>query len=171
VISDVIKPGSAEAIASLKNSGIHRTVMLTGDAKNVADEVAEKIGIDENEIDDIGDCIGCVKTPTSEPQSRNLNRGRKEQRDIEERYEHHDGCKIDIGSFERLYDIRGDVAGADERHDDTHRKRPAGSESCSRVKEIARKDSEAADKHDRFETHDNVLVADVLLNEEQHANA
>ena len=47
VISDVIKPGSAEAIASLKNSGIHRTVMLTGDAKNVADEVAAKIGIDE----------------------------------------------------------------------------------------------------------------------------
>ncbi len=47
VISDVIKPGSAAAIASLKTCGVRRNIMLTGDAKNVADEVAANIGIDE----------------------------------------------------------------------------------------------------------------------------
>ncbi len=47
VISDVIKPGSKEAIASLKKSGVRRSIMLTGDARNVADEVAAEIGIDE----------------------------------------------------------------------------------------------------------------------------
>ncbi len=47
VISDVIKPDSAEAIAELKRSGVSRTVMLTGDAASVADKVAEQLGIDE----------------------------------------------------------------------------------------------------------------------------
>jgi Zn2+/Cd2+-exporting ATPase len=47
VISDVIKPDSAEAIAELKRSGVSRTVMLTGDASSVADKVAEQLGIDE----------------------------------------------------------------------------------------------------------------------------
>ena len=46
VISDVVKPHSAEAIQSLKRIGIRKTVMLTGDAKKVADSVAEKLGID-----------------------------------------------------------------------------------------------------------------------------
>ena len=45
--SDVIKEHSAEAIAALKKSGIEKTVMLTGDAKNVADHVAAQLGIDE----------------------------------------------------------------------------------------------------------------------------
>lgn len=47
VISDVIKPDSAEAIAELKRSGVSRTVMLTGDVSSVADKVAEQLGIDE----------------------------------------------------------------------------------------------------------------------------
>lgn len=47
LISDVIKEHAAEAIATLKKSGIEKTVMLTGDAKNVADHVAAQLGIDE----------------------------------------------------------------------------------------------------------------------------
>lgn len=47
LISDVIKEHAAEAIAALKKSGIEKTVMLTGDAKNVADHVATQLGIDE----------------------------------------------------------------------------------------------------------------------------
>ena len=38
---------ATEAIAALKKSGIEKTVMLTGDAKNVADHVAAQLGIDE----------------------------------------------------------------------------------------------------------------------------
>ncbi len=47
VISDVVKPHSKEAIAALKHAGVEKTVMLTGDAKRVADEVAAELGIDE----------------------------------------------------------------------------------------------------------------------------
>ena len=47
VISDIIKPGAKEAIARLKASGVKKTVMLTGDAKAVAEKVAEELGIDE----------------------------------------------------------------------------------------------------------------------------
>ncbi len=47
LISDVIKEHAAEAIAALKKSGIEKTVMLTGDAKNVADHVAAQLAIDE----------------------------------------------------------------------------------------------------------------------------
>ncbi len=47
VISDVIKPTSASAIRELKNNGIKKTIMLTGDAKKTADDVAGKLGIDE----------------------------------------------------------------------------------------------------------------------------
>ena len=47
VISDVVKPHSREAIARLKKCGVQRTVMLTGDAKRVADEVASELGVDE----------------------------------------------------------------------------------------------------------------------------
>ena len=46
VISDVVKPHSAEAIQSLRKIGIRKAVMLTGDAKKVAESVAEKLGID-----------------------------------------------------------------------------------------------------------------------------
>ena len=47
VISDVEKPTSKEAIAKLKQAGIQKTIMLTGDAKQVADQVAADLGIDE----------------------------------------------------------------------------------------------------------------------------
>lgn len=47
VISDIIKPNAKRAVAALKSTGIVKAVMLTGDAKSVADKVAADIGIDE----------------------------------------------------------------------------------------------------------------------------
>ncbi|MFR7991341.1 MAG: heavy metal translocating P-type ATPase [Lachnospiraceae bacterium] len=47
VISDMIKPDAKEALARLKAAGVQKTVMLTGDAKSVATEVAKTLGIDE----------------------------------------------------------------------------------------------------------------------------
>ena len=47
VISDVLKPTAQAAVQSLKASGMRRTVMLTGDAKKVADQVGAELGIDE----------------------------------------------------------------------------------------------------------------------------
>ena len=47
VISDVEKPTSREALSALKKSGVAKTVMLTGDAKKVAEKVAADLGIDE----------------------------------------------------------------------------------------------------------------------------
>lgn len=47
VISDIVKDHSKEAIASLKRAGVEKTVMLTGDAKRVAEQVASELGIDE----------------------------------------------------------------------------------------------------------------------------
>ena len=45
-ISDIIKPTSVDAILELKKCGIKQTVMLTGDARNTAEKVAHKIGVD-----------------------------------------------------------------------------------------------------------------------------
>lgn len=47
VISDIEKPNSRTAIAALKNLGVEKTVMLTGDAKRVAESVANDLGLDE----------------------------------------------------------------------------------------------------------------------------
>lgn len=47
VISDILKPHAKEAISSLKRNGVKKTVMLTGDTKAVADQVAKELGIDE----------------------------------------------------------------------------------------------------------------------------
>ena len=47
VISDILKPHSKEVITELKKAGVEKTVMLTGDAKRVADQVAQSLGIDE----------------------------------------------------------------------------------------------------------------------------
>nr|WP_294529718.1 heavy metal translocating P-type ATPase [uncultured Blautia sp.] len=47
LISDIIKPHAKEAIQALKNAGVTKTVMLTGDAKKVADQVAAELGINE----------------------------------------------------------------------------------------------------------------------------
>ena len=47
VISDVVKPDAADAIAALKRAGVRSTVMLTGDGPSAAAQVAEALGIDE----------------------------------------------------------------------------------------------------------------------------
>lgn len=47
LISDIVKPHAKEAIAELKKAGITKTVMLTGDSKRVADQVAADLGIQE----------------------------------------------------------------------------------------------------------------------------
>ena len=47
VISDVVKPNAKTAIAALKKRGVKKTVMLTGDAKAVAEQVAAELGVDE----------------------------------------------------------------------------------------------------------------------------
>ena len=47
LISDILKPHAKEAISELKKAGITKTVMLTGDSKRVADQVAKELGIQE----------------------------------------------------------------------------------------------------------------------------
>ena len=47
VISDVVKPHAKEAVEALHKTGVEKTVMLTGDAKKVADAVAAELGVDE----------------------------------------------------------------------------------------------------------------------------
>ena len=47
VISDEIKPGAAEAIRSMKQAGVTKTVMLTGDITSMAESVAREVGFDE----------------------------------------------------------------------------------------------------------------------------
>ena len=47
VISDIVKPHSKQAIEALKAAGVQKTVMLTGDAKKVADSVGQALGLDQ----------------------------------------------------------------------------------------------------------------------------
>ena len=47
LISDVVKPNAKEAISGLKAAGVEKVVMLTGDAKKVADAVGSELGVDE----------------------------------------------------------------------------------------------------------------------------
>lgn len=47
LISDVVKPNAKEAIRGLKAAGVEKVVMLTGDAKKVADAVGSELGVDE----------------------------------------------------------------------------------------------------------------------------
>ncbi|MCD7832524.1 MAG: cadmium-translocating P-type ATPase [Lachnospiraceae bacterium] len=47
LISDIVKPTAKEAIQSLKKAGVARTIMLTGDSKRVAEQVAAELGFDE----------------------------------------------------------------------------------------------------------------------------
>lgn len=47
LIADEVKPDAARAIAALKQAGVKKTVMLTGDAKNVGEHVAQTLGMDE----------------------------------------------------------------------------------------------------------------------------
>lgn len=47
LISDVVKPNAKEAISGLKAAGVEKVVMITGDAKKVADAVGSELGVDE----------------------------------------------------------------------------------------------------------------------------
>ena len=47
IVSDIVKPHAKEAVAELKHAGVKKTVMLTGDAKRVAEQVAGELGIDD----------------------------------------------------------------------------------------------------------------------------
>ena len=47
VISDEVKPDAREAVAALKAAGVRKTVMLTGDARAVGEDVARQLGLDE----------------------------------------------------------------------------------------------------------------------------
>ena len=63
VISDVVKPHAREALAQLHKAGVNRTVMLTGDAKKVAEAVAAELGVDEVHSELLpGDKVAQVET-------------------------------------------------------------------------------------------------------------
>lgn len=47
VVSDTVKPQTAEALSGLRRAGVEQTVMLTGDRSDVAESVAHELGIDE----------------------------------------------------------------------------------------------------------------------------
>ena len=62
LISDVIKDGAKEAIASLKNSGVKKCIMLTGDSKTVAEHVASELKLDEVHSELLpADKVSCVE--------------------------------------------------------------------------------------------------------------
>ena len=62
LISDVIKDGAKEAIASLKNSGVKKCIMLTGDSKTVAEYVADELKLDEVHSELLpADKVSCVE--------------------------------------------------------------------------------------------------------------
>ena len=62
LISDVIKDGAKEAIASLKNSGVKKCIMLTGDSKTVAEHVASELKLDEGHSELLpADKVSCVE--------------------------------------------------------------------------------------------------------------
>ncbi len=62
VISDTVKDGAESAVKSLRKSGVEKTVMLTGDRKDVAEEIAVKLGIDEVRSELLpGDKVDCVE--------------------------------------------------------------------------------------------------------------
>lgn len=63
LIADVVKEGAKEAVASLKKSGITKSVMLTGDNRAVADAVGAELGLDEIHSELLpGDKVGQVET-------------------------------------------------------------------------------------------------------------
>ncbi len=67
LISDVVKEQSAEAIAALKAAGVKKTVMLTGDSRAVADQVAKELKLDEVKSELLpGDKVGAVEALLAE---------------------------------------------------------------------------------------------------------
>ena len=70
LISDVVKEQSAEAIAALKAAGVKKTVMLTGDSRAVADQVAKELRLDEVKSELLpGDKVGAVEALLAEKSS------------------------------------------------------------------------------------------------------
>ena len=73
VIADTIKPHSKEAIRALKKSGIRKTIMLTGDSQEVAQSVAEDLGLDDyysellpqDKVDKLEEFLGKKSSPKS----------------------------------------------------------------------------------------------------------
>ena len=71
VISDVVKPHAKEALAQLHKAGVSRTVMLTGDAKKVAEAVAAELGVDEVHSELLpGDKVAQVETLLAQQKGR-----------------------------------------------------------------------------------------------------
>ena len=71
VISDVVKPHAREALAQLHKAGVSRTVMLTGDAKKVAEAVAAELGVDEVHSELLpGDKVAQVETLLAQQKGR-----------------------------------------------------------------------------------------------------
>ena len=71
VISDVVKPHAREALAQLHRAGVSRTVMLTGDAKKVAEAVAAELGVDEVHSELLpGDKVAQVETLLAQQKGR-----------------------------------------------------------------------------------------------------
>ncbi len=67
LIADVVKEQSAEAIAALKAAGVKKTVMLTGDSRAVADQVAKELKLDEVKSELLpGDKVGAVEALLAE---------------------------------------------------------------------------------------------------------
>lgn len=73
VISDVIKPDSKKAISELKKAGVRKTIMLTGDIKHVAQQVAAALSIDEVHSELLpGDKVSKVEKVLSEKGMREM---------------------------------------------------------------------------------------------------
>ena len=84
VISDIVKPDSAKAIEELKKAGVSRTVMLTGDAKAVADKVASELGVDEVHSQLLpGDKVRCNGLGRRNRGRRRCSYGRRSSEDIQ----------------------------------------------------------------------------------------
>ena len=70
-IADAIKPGAGQAISRLKKAGVKKTVMLTGDAKAVAEKVAAQVGIHEVHSELLpGDKVSMVESLLAEKKAK-----------------------------------------------------------------------------------------------------
>ena len=73
LITDVIKDQSKEAIERLKQEGVRKTIMLTGDSRRVADSIAAKLGIDEVKSDLLpGDKVEQVERLLAEKEKKEI---------------------------------------------------------------------------------------------------
>ena len=133
VISDIEKPDAKEAIAAIKRTGAQKTVMLTGDTKRVAEQVAKNLGVDEvhSELLPAGKVTQVEKLlAEKEPEGQARLRRRRHQRragPLAGRHRHRDG---------RDGLRRGDRSGgcrADGRRPDEDLKAIGISRKCIRI--------------------------------------